>query len=870
MGLSKKVSINKLQNILNNSNNLIGQQQAAQQAAQQTTQSQDQPSTLESLLGGIGNAVGNVGKSVFGLIGTGVASGRDLLGELTGGNNIDSSKYNEGKETDAFKKWLWGTDENGQINYGKAAGESLDAAATLSNFIPGANGVIGNTIQGVASGIGNTYAQGGNQTDLGDALKAGVAGGVAGAATAGLNNKINSSIANGNNLLGNKLINNSVVRGGISGATGGAIGGGVSNALNDGNIIQGALQGATTGAVQGGLAGGATSLGSKIAGKTKILGGVQNALGEMEQDYQNKKANNKIKNSLESQLSSSLTEEQPANNAALLQETENANMYGESVLANQPQSQNLKNKLQRVAETMEGAQSYTTRVQNEKLGIKSSGKVIDNVRKKTGITDIDTQAALAKELTGGADSLLDNIQRQALNATEDGSQRVVNTKNVTDMAEKLVNDTISYTNMSSNKRQQFISDLKQDIVNGDTITAANRFKEQASVLYDKNENMTPLDKQTANVYSKLADELDNLSYDAVPRDNVDAMFETAISEMRNRANQAKTNGNTTIEKAYNKLADSLENEPRTIQAYRSFKKDFVNVSQMNDLSLQGEQATLSQNGANISSNLKRFVNKTLQQPTSQALAIAGGSLSDAVSKTPSTSTNTAPTSATLNTNLIGQKQGAYEAANTLEQALANTAQNTDYDTQNALNTTYGTTGTSTGLSSGSTGTYGTSSTGNETLDRVALAMELALGAGDITAFSQLAEIYSTLGSIYGTSNSTTGSQTKLTQTQQRANAAMNSLNRLSNMTPDTGYNLSGIPIVGDIATFGGNDYESEAKSLAQQIGYMVSGANIKESEAEAIGKAYVPQPFDSEATRLSKLQRAKEIIQQYQNGYATE
>jgi hypothetical protein len=99
---------------------------------------------------------------------------------------------------------------------------------------------------------------------------------------------------------------------------------------------------------------------------------------------------------------------------------------------------------------------------------------------------------------------------------------------------------------------------------------------------------------------------------------------------------------------------------------------------------------------------------------------------------------------------------------------------------------------------------------------------------------------------------------------------MNSLNKLSQMTPDLGYNLSGIPIIGDIATFGGNDYEGEAKSLAQQIGYMVSGANIKEEEAYNIGKAYVPQPFDSEQTRKNKLNRAYDIIRQYQNGYAVD
>ena len=54
------------------------------------------------------------------------------------------------------------------------------------------------------------------------------------------------------------------------------------------------------------------------------------------------------------------------------------------------------------------------------------------------------------------------------------------------------------------------------------------------------------------------------------------------------------------------------------------------------------------------------------------------------------------------------------------------------------------------------------------------------------------------------------------------------------------------------------------------IGYMLSGANIKQDEAEAIGKAYVPQPFDNDATRQYKLQQARKIIQQYQNTYTTD
>lgn len=156
-------------------------------------------------------------------------------------------------------------------------------------------------------------------------------------------------------------------------------------------------------------------------------------------------------------------------------------------------------------------------------------------------------------------------------------------------------------------------------------------------------------------------------------------------------------------------------------------------------------------------------------------------------------------------------------------------------------------------------------TGDYWTDILGVAMTSAIDRDDITAFGQLYEMYQT--QLANLSKQSTSSSQKLTATQQRANAAMNSLERISQMTPDLAYNLSNIPIIGGIATLGGNDYEAEAKSLAQQIGYMVSGANIKEEEAYNIGKAYVPQPWDNEQVRQNKLRRAYEIIQQYQNGY---
>lgn len=218
--------------------------------------------------------------------------------------------------------------------------------------------------------------------------------------------------------------------------------------------------------------------------------------------------------------------------------------------------------------------------------------------------------------------------------------------------------------------------------------------------------------------------------------------------------------------------------------------------------------------------------------------------------------------------LVDAVQEAEVVPNTSANSLEALVSPTTTSTTSVYDSVYGSplATTTTSQESPKTGYFQT--TGDYWTDLLASAMSSAIDDNNATAFASLYAMYQDALSNLQKQNSTSSEQ-KLTATQQRANAAMNSLERLAGMTPDLGYNLSNIPVVGDIATFGGNDYESEAKSLAQQIGYMVSGSNIKDNEAEAIGKAYVPQPFDNEQTRQNKLRRAYEIISQYQNGYAS-
>jgi hypothetical protein len=156
-------------------------------------------------------------------------------------------------------------------------------------------------------------------------------------------------------------------------------------------------------------------------------------------------------------------------------------------------------------------------------------------------------------------------------------------------------------------------------------------------------------------------------------------------------------------------------------------------------------------------------------------------------------------------------------------------------------------------------------TGASRLDRIAAAMEMALNAGDITAYGQLADLYTQAAKIEELRNPTSNKTEKaLSANQAKALTAQQQLEALAQMSPDAGTVASGIPLLGNIVNLtGGNEYANQASSLATTLGYLLSGANIKESEAQRIGQAYVPTAFDSEAVRKQKLERARQLIQSY-------
>lgn len=155
----------------------------------------------------------------------------------------------------------------------------------------------------------------------------------------------------------------------------------------------------------------------------------------------------------------------------------------------------------------------------------------------------------------------------------------------------------------------------------------------------------------------------------------------------------------------------------------------------------------------------------------------------------------------------------------------------------------------------------TANKGAQQLQTISNAMEAALAAGDITAYGQLADLYKKAYAIYGQDTTTTAKA--LSATQSKALAAAQQLDQLAQMTPDAGTALASSPLGFLVDLGGGNQYANQAKALATTLGYLLSGANIRETEAERIGQAYVPSAFDSEPVRQQKLARAKQLIQSY-------
>ena len=320
------------------------------------------------------------------------------------------------------------------------------------------------------------------------------------------------------------------------------------------------------------------------------------------------------------------------------------------------------------------------------------------------------------------------------------------------------------------------------------------------------------------------------------------------------------------------MGTQIEAEKYTRSASKAPTNPFTRVWNATGLD-QPVNTLLKNTVAPIAGGLTNAAGKVVEGAGNLAAKV-GGSTPSSTTATPSVS-DTAYNPATQIYNAIGRTEGEIQGEKAVEERASNYLEQASKDT--AAESLGGTGTTSaTSVYDTMTGNNSTvsSATANSTLiprtgdywaDILAGAMERAIADNDVAAFGSLYEMYK---EAISKQTSTSASQTKLTDKQRQANAAALALDELEQLEPDTAYNLSDIPVIGGIATLGGNSYETAAKSLAQQVGYMLSGANVTKDEAENIGKAYVPLPRDNETIRQQKLNKIRGIISEYQRTYS--
>lgn len=581
---------------------------------------------------------------------------------------------------------------------------------------------------------------------------------------------------------------------------------------------------------------------------------------------------------------------------------DNFKAYGESELANKTSGDRFKDKVNDVAKKMMSTQNNATRTELDKLGIKDPGKSAQNVYKKTGLTDLQEQADFARELTGGANSLMDNVQRQALSAREDGG--VFKAMPEVDI-EKIVNKNMSLS--SPAKRQEVINKLA--MFNGDTsndlITKGN-IADAQSAAFRRKERINPTgdDLGEAAVYHEIASAYKDASYNAIPKENVDMMYDVTLSEMRARAKDAARKGNTRIEKAYTQAANRLAETHRSIKNFRSFKKDFVDIAHISDLTNAAGNAgsKMGIDGSDViaytiagpKAAAAKLGSKALGPAVDKGIAWLGGKMTDFASNTTPTTTPTAATQSAPGIGSIGQvtlpaaigrTQAADTASTAINDANYQAQQNAANEAEQALTASYQQNMAQ--LAEQQRQAELEANPIYQNMLQARKSMELALAAGDITAYNKLANIYSGLEDMAAMQGLNIGGSAKSTQPELTV-AQQNQMAKLSSAGSaldelETLYGRAGGGqgiIGGNIANFLGSlglnsdvaTYNDLAQGLINTINAAVGKTDSLNTEGEVQrALSLVPKITDDATTAQNKISELRRLLgvttSNYQSAY---
>lgn len=855
-----------------NYNNQMAQAQANLDMAQ------SRPSNpLESVLSGIGNSIANVGKTLVDIPGTTIANWIDLAQ----GKNLNA----EGSNTQEWKKSLYGG-ENAKDRYAKTAGTALDAAATVSDLIPGlgtAGKVALNVGQGVASGAAQNYIDNGANASLEDTLK----GAGIGAASAGVGQLVGGKLASktaGNGAI-SKALNSNIGKAALTGAASGATGGGLSAALNGGNALSGALQGAQGGALAGGVMAGAMGLAG--AGLDRL----NNKVNGVDVDQ----------NTIKTPVAQELTDE-----------SEMATGWGDKNMTN---SAKKRNALQKFGDTL-----YDTgqKTQDQAITSKLKGNLADDIASKNSVQRLRDIGFEPSDYDKAA-----NLSEVANKWYDD---QVKASKVKLDMPDtyKLADDAAYYRQLSPDMAEKLKMDITKrlDAVRAtggglSTFDAAGLEKVAKGLGQD-------VEKMTTTNYGGSKKRINNLSAEAEAYAN--ALNDVKLG-LRSKVDDMTDYNPTSLRKVL-KNAGATDQQIDYLTDAKSMAAVKRNTSLLEDARNMYRQAKSSplKRGANAdastnfttqvanASGLSGLLNmaaepvgkvvgkieKGVGKAISGAGDIVGGQPSNIASKLGSKATSLVdalgndtlssasyagvlPTFGQVMTSQLARQAGigADRALNT--QADIQDAQQQAQQAQNDYNSamTQAQTAYDNAQAMAAENEAGT---GNARLDQIAKAMDLALAAGDIKSYGELASLYQTAYKMYAPQleSAAQGGASNLNATQQNnlaklesAGSAIDQLEQLYNQAGG-GQGRFG----GKIAELGANmgmnsaasAYNSASRGLINQIAAAVGKTDSLNTEGE-VQRALdlVPKITDTPEEAQVKLQSLRSMLaankKTYQNIY---
>ena len=848
---------------------------------------------LSSVLSGIGNSIYNTGKGLFSFFGSGLAS----IGDL--GEGIATGKL--GTREEDFKKWLYNTD-NEKDAYLKAGGNALETASNLADLIPGV-GAAGkmaiNVGQGLASGIGQTYADNGANTDLGEALKAGVVGAASSAAGGAAGAKLGKISGNGKIA---KALTSQVGKGAISGGVAGGVAGGVGTLLNRGNlgeVLANTASGIGTGALGGGAMAGTMGLLSNATGKlndrilNKNTATAKNAkMATPDAEVSVETAKVELDPKKVAKLERQVTVNKQRQGSALLDQygpldkpTRRAVGAPEEVLVNLYDDYGLTTPadVQYAANHVTGKDGLVSQMTRElagkakKVNTSIDQRWLDEMMDLNGLTDAE-----AKTVTNQVKAAL---KRTTVDGYADGNTALDVIKQLEKQASRYKGKDNTYHNSTpSDQSKGAVLDLVRDELQGRIWDAAG---DASSVMtpdrIETLKGMYPDNQKWANKVDQIAQvntgaELRSSMKPLVDGAKIVSGSKLSAGGFADRALKVATSRNPAIAAGQVAADMALDSDfVKQKMADRYAKKAAKANAQLNG-EAPGKASVVSDKLKNKAKNIAEKLNTELptgewQTGNNLRDTLQNGSIvtpkdvvnmprvdRNALSRGLTGLSNLAVNQRTVS-NQIPRQAGLSQIRNQqadreLEEAnkQASDAQTRYQAELAAAQQAY----------NEAQQMQQQQSAGQEQLDYIANAMQQAMYMGDITSYAKLLDLYQQAYKIYGPTDTRTTAK-NLTSSQSKALTGIQQLEALAQMTPKTSTAVANSPLGFLVNMTGGDEYANQAKSLATTIGYLLSGATIKPDEAEAIGMSYVPNAFDSEQVRQQKLERARQLLQNYIN-----